>query len=156
MPWLTWFVSPEIQVRSRVRPCDICAGLIGTVACLSSSSSGCPCKYYSTVALHTHTHTRTRTRTRTHTHTHTYGGWRLGPLVAAVQRHNLTLFTRTPTWTMTVFKAVFQDTDISVFWNIRIIDLIAYASALMCINATLKVKHRVTWNDCCVTVVTRN
>jgi hypothetical protein len=50
----------------------------GTGTGFSPSSSDLPCQYHYTVALHTHTSS---------------GGRTIGPLVAAVQRHSLTIST---------------------------------------------------------------
>jgi hypothetical protein len=53
----------------------ICGGQSGTGTGFSPTSIVSPCQYYSTMALHIHI---------------SPGGWKIGPLVAAVQRHLLT------------------------------------------------------------------
>jgi hypothetical protein len=45
-----WPLTAEAQVRSRVDPCGICGGQIGTGAGFSPSSSVFPCQYHSAIA----------------------------------------------------------------------------------------------------------
>jgi hypothetical protein len=70
-----WPLTAESGVRARVNPCGICGGQSGTGTGLSTSSPVFPCQYHSAVVLHTHV---------------SYGGWTICPVVAAVQRRNLT------------------------------------------------------------------
>jgi hypothetical protein len=67
-------LTAEARVRARFSPCEICSGQSSTGTGFCPSSLVFPCLYNSTMALHKHI---------------SPGGWTIGPLVAAVQRHNL-------------------------------------------------------------------
>jgi hypothetical protein len=47
-------LTAEARVRARVNPYEICGAQSGIGTGFSSSSSGFPCRYHSTVALQTH------------------------------------------------------------------------------------------------------
>jgi hypothetical protein len=69
-----WPLTAEARVRARIILCVICGGKSDTGTGFSPRSSVFPCQYQSTVALHTHLY---------------FGGYTIGPLVAAGQRHLL-------------------------------------------------------------------
>jgi hypothetical protein len=48
-------LTAEARVRSRISPCGICGGQIGTETGFPLSYSVLPCQYHSTVYLSTHT-----------------------------------------------------------------------------------------------------
>jgi hypothetical protein len=73
-------LTAEARIRFLLRPYGICGAQNDTRIGVSLSSSALPCRYHSTVALHTHM---------------SPGGRTTGLLVAAVQRHSLTPSTRT-------------------------------------------------------------
>jgi hypothetical protein len=75
-------VTTEAWVRAQVSTRGICGEQIGTGTGFSPSCLVFPCQYNSSLAVHTHM---------------SPGGWTTGPLVAAVQRHNLSPSTWT-TW----------------------------------------------------------
>lgn len=82
--------TAEARIRSLVTPCVISGGQSDTVIRFSPSSFVVPCSYYFAVALYTHM---------------SPGGRAVGPLVASVQRCNLTPSILT-TWT-----------TLDTFWN---------------------------------------
>jgi hypothetical protein len=49
-----WPLNAEAWVCTRVSPCGIRGGQIGTGIVFSPSSSIFPCQYHSTMALHSH------------------------------------------------------------------------------------------------------
>jgi hypothetical protein len=69
-----WPVTAEARVLTRINPCGICGGQSGSGTGFSPSSSIFPCQYHSTGF-------DTRISSV---------GRKIGPLLAAVQRHRLT------------------------------------------------------------------
>jgi hypothetical protein len=52
-------LKAEVRVHARVSQCGFCGRQSGTGTDFSSSPSGFPCQYHSTVAHHTHMSSRT-------------------------------------------------------------------------------------------------
>jgi hypothetical protein len=65
---------PEARVQAEVNPCGICGGQCGTGTGYSQSSLVFPCRYHCSVALNTRISSK---------------GWKISPLVVAVQRDSL-------------------------------------------------------------------
>jgi hypothetical protein len=86
VPWLRQLVgglSPEVQVHIWVSPCGICGWQSSIGTGFSLSFLVFPYQYHFPLTLHTDISS---------------GGWRIGPLVATVQRYSLTPLT----WITTV------------------------------------------------------
>jgi hypothetical protein len=94
----------SLTAEAWVCPCGICGGQSGSGTCFSLSSSVFSCQYHFIVALYFRMSS---------------GGWTLGLLQAADQRHCLTPSTRTIYVCLSIYLSIYLSTSLSIYLSIH-------------------------------------